>query len=165
MLKDYRLFVYLKSRLIEYDRAILVALGWGTCLGATTLWAIFQGLLLPFGPDYNVPVPTSLQYHIGPLSGISIFYLMFLGACLLSAFAIGDFGKSLLAFMAAYVLGAVITFEVLSLPGSSSSDALFNSALANSTISWTFTALFPVPLFVGIFGTVAGAAIEERLLG
>lgn len=152
----------LKAGLAVYYRPVLVSLGLSSCLSAAFLWAIFQGLLLPSGADYNPPAPSNLQASLGPLSASDIFYLMFFGTCLLAPFLMQDAGRSILGYLFSYVISGIVVFEVLSFPGLSSPDSTFTRLLESSALNWTFTAVFPVPLFIGIAGTVLGVALGEK---
>ena len=90
---------------------------------------------------------------------------MVLGIAFPSCLCVGDMGKTIVAFLISYLIGAIIVYEVLFFPGANSVDTAFRESLAMLSISWTFVALFPIPFFIGLFGAIFGAAMEETIVG
>ena len=149
----------LKKTAASYLGSVLIALGWGTSFGAATLWAIFQGLLLPM--FHGSPPPD------GPLSDttrIVFYYLAVLGVSTLAGIVFQDFGRALVSFAVSYLLGGAIVFLVLSAPGSTINNLriITPDSLNLIAIDLTFRALFPLPLFVLLFGVILGTAFSER---
>ncbi len=143
----------------SYGRSVLIALGWGTSFGALTLWAMFQGLLLPV--FHGSPPPD------GPLSEstrLAIYYLAVLGVSAIAGMVFEDFGRALGSFALSYLLGGAIVFLTLSAPGSTINNLQIVTAdsLNLIAIDLTFRALFPVPLFALLFGAILGTALGER---
>ncbi len=149
----------LRPLLLGNVKPFLVMLGWGTTIAAATMWAIFQGLLLP---KQTISAPSI--WLTGTLL-LGVYYIMFFGISFLSGLCIGDMGKSIVSFIGAYVIGATVIYEVLSLPGLVSSDIAFRESLAMLSVNWTFIALFPFPLFLGLFGGIVGSALQETIVG
>ncbi len=149
--------------LVSYRlKPLLVVLGWGTCLSAVTLWAIFHGLLLP-----RVQGGLLTEVQQTETWRLAFYYATIFGASALSASIISELGTALLAFLASYGLGAVITYWVLALPGLtaavSASDPAFRELLVKAAVDFTFRAFFPFPLFLGILAVVLGAGLAEYL--
>jgi hypothetical protein len=140
-------------------RFFLVTLGWGTCFAGATLWGIFQGFLLP---KLATAPPSIWQTE---LLLLGLYYAMIFGVSFLSGLCVGDLGKAIVGFLAAYLIGAVMVYELLVFPGVTGSDIGFRETLAKFAVNWTFSALFPFPLFLGLFGAVIGAGLEETIVG
>lgn len=140
-------------------RPFLVMLGWGTGFAAATLWAIFQGLLLP---KQTISPPSIWQTENTLLA---LYFLMVGGLAFLAGLCVGDMGKTITAFIGSYLSGAVIVYEILFFPGMISSDIAFRESLAQLSIKWTFVSLFPIPFFIGLLGGILGAALEETIVG
>ncbi len=145
----------LQHQLGSYVRPFLVCLGWGTNMAAITLWMIFQGFLLPFIPLVGVR-PVGYQSEIWWLA---LYYSILVLISILPPMVIRDVGKSIIGFMLAYVIGGVIIYEVISLP---SVNPGFRQLLISGAVSWTFTAIFPIPLFAGLLATIVGAGLGEH---
>ncbi len=137
----------------------LVTLGWGTSLAAITLWAVFQGLLLPRVQGGLLPEVLESQTW-----RLAAYYAAIFGVSVLAAIILSDFGKALASFFASYGLGAVITYWVLALPGFTSpgTDVAFRELLVRAAIDFTFRAFFPFPLFLELMATTLGVALAER---
>jgi len=142
-----------------------VTLGWGTSFGAVTLWAIFQGLLLPtFAGQPPPDVQKTLTLRL------ALYYVAILGLSVVSGMTIADLGKTIGGFVGSYGLGGLIIFEVLSAPNLSAYALrqlnlfLTREALTTAAIDLTFRVLFPLPLFALLLGGIVGAALEERYL-
>jgi hypothetical protein len=138
-------------------KPLLVVLGWAASLAALTLGNIFQGLLLP-----NAFELQPQQFGADPL-GFWIFYIGSFGICVLAAMVIADVGQSLVSVFLVYGLTAFITFAVLALPDFSGI-VQPPGILQQSSLLFTFNALFPLPLFVDLVGTIVGSGLGERLL-
>src|SRR5713226_57061 len=88
--------------LVHKSKPFLVALGGGTSIAGATLWAIFQGLLLP----KSTSGPPSIMLD-EPLL-LALYYSMIFGIAFLSGLCIGDLGKTIIAFLTSYLIGAMI---------------------------------------------------------
>ncbi len=95
-------------------------------------------------------------------NGRLIFFLEFLAISVAASFVISDFGRALISFMFSYFLGGLLVLFVLILPGVLGTSAFLN-LLVGVMVFFTFTIFFPFPLFLGLFGTLLGAALAERL--
>ncbi len=155
----------MKERLAPYWHPLLVTLGWGTSFGAVTLWAVFQGLLLPnfaVGPPPDVEKTETIR--------LTLYYSAVLGLSVLSGMLMADLGMMIGGVAGSYVLGGVIIFLVLSAPNLSESMLrdlnlyLTRDALTTLSIDLTFRILFPLPIFVLFLGGFLGVALEERYL-
>ncbi len=138
-------------------KPLLVIVGWAASLAALTLGAMFQGLLLP-----NASELLPELYGTSSL-WLWVFYLGSFGVCILAAMLIADFGQSVVSVFFAYGLTALITFVVLALPDFAGI-VQPSGSLQQSSVTFTFNALFPLPLFVDLVGAIAGSALGERLL-
>ena len=130
----------------------LLVVAWGVSIAALTLAEIFQGHLIP-------------QRYYGGATGqfFSVetgFYLEVLAVSVLAGLVINDPPRAILSFFGSYVVSGIVIFVVLSLP------AFVNNALPeiifNAAIAFTFTSLFPIPLVIGLVGTILGVALSER---
>jgi hypothetical protein len=145
----------IRQQLVALVRPILVSLGWGTSFAAITLWAIFKGFPLPF-TALEGSEPPGVQNEIW----WKIFYYSALIAIsIISPMVIRDVGRSLGGYFLSYVVGGVIIYEVISLP---SSQPGLGQLLIQGALSWTFTAIFPAPLFIGFVATIIGAGLAEH---
>ena len=165
-------------------RAFSTVLGWGALNAGTALNGIFQGALLPqrtysggglvvsnlAAPSLTIPLGAAFQggegrleigVLLGLLNGKVLFFLEILGIAILASFLIGDFGRGLVSFIFSYVLGGVLVYLVLILPGLVGATYLLE-ALVGVSVFFTFTVFFPVPLFLGLMGTLLGIALEEK---
>lgn len=154
----------LRLGLARMLKTFLVALGWGMTLAAITLWAVFQGLLLPKSDIVFAPIsPPSLWYTESYL--VALYYAMLFAASILAGLYVGDMGRAIIAFFGSYLIGAIIIYEVLSFPGLLSTDIGFRESLAKFSVNWTFVVLFPFPLAVGLIGGIIGAGLQETIIG
>lgn len=147
----------LRLNLTPYVRTVLVILGWGTSLGAVTLWIIFQGLLLPFTPLVG-SVPVGAQNEAASLA---FYYTALFLISVVSPMGIRDVARSIGGFIFAYILGGVITYEVISLPAAQDTSGA-GQLLVAGAVRWTFSAMFPIPLFLIFLGTILGAGLTEH---
>jgi hypothetical protein len=152
----------LKKRLAMQALSLLVALGWGTCVGAITLWAVFQGILLP-----SLRALPSPEGVLSVNEVVAIYYLGVIGVSTLAGMILSDFARSLGGIIVSYLLGAFIVFESLSAPGLSEStlDALVlitRNSLTLVAIDQTFRIMFPFPLFAILLGGILGTALGEH---
>jgi hypothetical protein len=152
----------LKKRLTMQALSLLVALGWGTCVGAITLWAVFQGILLP-----SIRALPSPEGVLSVNEVVAIYYLGIIGVSTLAGMILSDFARSLGGIIVSYLLGAFIVFESLSAPGLSEStlDALVlitRNSLTLVAIDQTFRIMFPFPLFAILLGGILGTALGEH---
>lgn len=131
-----------------------MALAWGVSLAALALAQIFQGHLIP------------QQYYGGAsnalISDATIFYLEVLGLSTFAGLVIRDPQRAILSFIACYAVGGLITAFVIMLPGFVSASAIPELVFGMALVD-TFTALFPIPLLVGIAGTFLGLVLSDRL--
>lgn len=123
-------------------------------IAALALAEIFQGQLIPqkyYGGNTNQFFSAATGYYFGVLA-----------VAVLAGLVINDAPRAVLSFFGSYVVSGLVIFLVLSLPaliGNSLPEVFFNAA-----ITFTFTALFPIALLVGLVGTILGAALGERYL-
>ncbi len=150
---------YLKERLIEVLRPVAIGAGWGICIATIILWAIFQGLLLP---NASGGLPYSTPASSVPVR-MTIYYLALVLVSVLFAMAVHDLGKSLGAYLLAYLLSGVIVYSILVSP--EVNDPVFGPGYTVVVGSLTFQALFPFTLFVGFLATIVGYGLSERILG
>jgi hypothetical protein len=141
-------------------RPILVILGWGTCMAAITTGAIFQGLLTPRLIGGGALLPETIQTAAWETYA---YYLGIFAVSVLAAMTISDASKAFMSFFPAYILGAIITYEVLALPASI---GVYQppDPVEEYASTFTFTAFFPIPILLGLAGTVLGIALAERLV-
>ncbi len=95
--------------------------------------------------------------------GLWVFYLGCLGTCVLAALVLEEASTALAAFFPSHLIGALITYVVLIVPGLAGTYPL-PSVLEESAMIFTFTAFFPVLLFAGLAGTLLGGFLAERVL-
>jgi hypothetical protein len=132
---------------------VLVVLAWSISLAALTLGQIFQGHLIP--QHYYGGVSNEL------VSDSTIFYLEVLGLSSLAGVVIQEAQRAILSFISCYVMGSLITCLVLMLPGFVNSTAIPQLVFEMAIVD-TFTALFPIPLLVGLAGTFLGLVLSDR---
>lgn len=141
-------------------KPLLVTLGWATCTAAFTLGTIFQGNLLQKDPNGGGQLPDVVNAGIG---GLLVFYVGIFLVCILAALVLADLRNTLLSLLAAYVLGAVLTTFVLSLP-----DYLGiyqpSGYLQGLAVGFTFGAFFPYLLFIMMAGAFLGMALAEHFM-
>jgi hypothetical protein len=150
----------MKVRIPNRLRPFLIVLGWATSSAAFTLATIFQGQLLPKNINGG-------GLYADVTKGNPLLLLIFYGASfttsVLAAMVIGDVGVSLISFFLSYVGTGIITYLVLVLPDFFGVFDPFQ-VIQGSAVIFTFTALFPLLLFVNLAGTIAGIALAERFL-
>jgi hypothetical protein len=95
------------------------------------------------------------------LWGPGIFYSGVFAVSLLAAILLNEAGTALVSFFASYLLGAIITYFVLALPGFVGTFD-FPEVLSRTAIAFTFGTSFPMPLFVELTGTLVGVWLSER---
>ena len=152
----------LKKRFTEYARSLLVALGWGTSVGGITLWAVFQGILLP--SIRSLPSPEGV---LSVNEVVAIFYLGTFGVSVLAGMILADFAKDLGGLVVSYFLAAFIVFEALSAPGLSSSTLnglmlITRNGLTLAAVDLTFRVLFLFPVFALLLGVILGTFLAEH---
>ena len=139
-------------------RPLFLVVGSGTSLAALTVGTIFEGFLLPTTGGGLLPE----IYAANPF-GLWIFYTGFFAVSAFSAALMYDAGRAIVSSFISFAIAAALTFFVLALP-----DLVGlvtpSGILQESSILFTFSALFPVAFFVNLFGTVAGIALGERFL-
>lgn len=163
MADSKRPFYKLKKTLFQYARTLLVALGWGTSFGGITLWAVFQGALLP--SIRTVPSPEGV-FSVSVV--VDIFYLGVFGVSVLAGVILEDFARLLGAFIIANLLGLFIVFEALSAPGLSTST--LNSLMLITRNGLTLTAIdlafrivvLHFTFFVLLLGSILGTFLAEH---
>jgi hypothetical protein len=138
-------------------RPVVVICGWGATLSAFSLGGIFQGQLLPAQSPGNL-FPEVIS---ASLWGPGIFYSGVFAVSLLAAILLNEAGTALVSFFASYLLGAIITYFVLALPGFVGTFD-FPEVLSRTAIAFTFGTSFPMPLFVELTGTLVGVWLSER---
>jgi hypothetical protein len=136
---------------------VLVTCGWGATLSAFTLGGIFQGQLLPSQPPGNL-LPEVI--NAGPW-GPGIFYSGVFAVSIVAAIILNEAGTAVVSFFVSYLLGSIITYLVLALPGFV---GVFDlpEVLYRTAIVFTFSSSFPVPLLVELTGTLVGVWLSER---
>jgi hypothetical protein len=142
-------------------KAVSVILGWAVGLDAFTLWAIFQGLLLP-----QVVNGGGLQSEVlnGNPIALGIFYSGILGTSVLAALAISDLGRAVISFFASYLLAAILNVIILALPDFTGAYNDPLGVLVGASVTFTFFAFFPLSLIAAVGGTLFGSAVAERYL-
>jgi hypothetical protein len=142
-------------------KAIAIVLGWAVALDAFTLWAIFQGLLLPQIITGGGLLPEVIN---GNPIALGIFYSGIFGTSVLAALVIYEVGQAIISFFASYFLAAILNVIILSLPDITGTYNDPIGALTNASVNFTLTAFFPLPLIVGLVGTLLGIGVAERYL-
>jgi len=136
-------------------KPLLLVLGWGTCLAAFTLQAIFQGSLLPstgLSQAGNITSPYATH----------IFYIGIFSTSVVASILLEDAGRAIISFFATYLLADVIIYFVLALPGYVGSFQ-YPQVLFKSSTAFVLAGTFPVPLLVELVATITGIALAERL--
>jgi len=178
-----------RGRLQRGARIVSVVLGWGVSNAAFALAGIFQGTLVPppsgagpsggGGGSAQVPFGAALpiasrtvpvlsifsEVQAAVLSvpiGKAVFFLEMVGIAILASFLIGSGTRALVSFLLSYTLGMLIVFFVLILPGLVGSFRGDPDALITLGIIFTFLVFFPVPLFLGLVGTLIGVLLTEK---
>lgn len=174
---------WFKNRLGDRFGAFLVAMGWGVLNAGVTLIGIFQGVLIPVktygGGGGLVPLAMSsmsvpldmrsggveVQLDIGPVLGLPfgklVFFLEILGIAVFASFLIADFQRAIVGLVFSYGVSAALVGFVLVLPGLTGASA-FPDVLLQAAVFLTFTALFPIPLFLVFVGTILGVILSEK---
>jgi len=130
----------------------LVVLGWGVSIASLALTAITQGILVPHAFEYV------LESNIGALE-VALYYAGIFGTSFLAGLVLARVAAALLAFFVSYVVGWLLAYLALSLPGLL---GIVPEGVAEETaIILTATALFPFALLVGMLGSLIGSAYRE----
>ena len=154
----------LLKRFAHSRRPLLVSLGWGISLSAITLWAVFQGLLIPKSDVLLAPIsPPSIWYTEAYL--LAAYYAMLVGVSFLAGLCIGDIGSTMIVFFGSFLMGAVLIYGAFFFPGLLSTDIAFREGLAQLSVNWTFATLFPIPLFLGLVSSILGSGLQETIIG
>ncbi|HZY93970.1 MAG TPA: hypothetical protein VFE98_03805 [Candidatus Bathyarchaeia archaeon] len=140
----------IRQKLIEARRIILVIVGWGTILSSLAMTGILQGVIVPNDPQAGVKLatPGTLLYFVGVLV-----------ICLMAGLLVKNIGISLVAFLAAYALGVLLSAVALSLPGVFG--YIPSGTAQHLALVYVFTAFFPITLFLGFVGSIIGAAVRD----
>ncbi len=140
----------IRQKLAKAVTPVLVIIGWGLVLGSLTLTAIVQGLVLPHNPEFSVE---------SVLLEIILYYLGIFAASVIAGLLLQEIGLALLGFIASYIIGMALCGIALTLPG------LLGYApevqAEGIALVFVFTAFFPITLFVGLIGALAGGAARE----
>ena len=133
---------------LSKTRPTLIILGWGTSLASIAVTGINSTVVVPHaGVAYNIDLLLTLYY--GSIFGLSFF----------CGYLLRSLTLALIGFFCAYVLGLMITGIVVDLPGLV---GLLPENLTELTAAiFTFTALFPFGLLLGLVGATVGAASSE----
>lgn len=142
-------------------KGIAIVLGWAVCLDAFTLWAIFQGLLLPQIVSGGGLLPEVLS---GNPVVLGIFYSGIFATSILAALIIYEVGQAVISFFVSYFLAAFLNLIILSLPDITGTYNDPIGAVTNASVNFTFTAFFPLPLIIGFAATLLGIGVAERYL-
>ena len=162
--KSTPLLKALRLRVARSLKPLFITLGWGTSLVAVTLWAVFQGLLIPKSDILLAPIsPPSIWYTENYL--LVAYYLMLFGVSFLAGLCIGDMDKTVFAFFGSFFMTAIVIYEAFFFPGFLSTDTAFREGLARLSINWTFATIFPIPLFLGLVASILGSGLQETILG
>jgi hypothetical protein len=132
-------------------RPVAIVLGWGTFMTGVILGGIFNGFLVPGVFRPAVPEDPII------LAGI---YVPIFGICFLGALITEEASTALVSFFAAYALTIVLTYALLGLPGFLNQVPI-SEFIIRVAIVFTFAALFPVALIVGLAATVLGIALAD----
>jgi hypothetical protein len=166
------------------EKSALTALGWAVLNASAALSGIFSGSLVPqriYGGGGGLAVTTFARMIMAPIdvsswnisgqlelgvitgliSGRVLFFMEIFGIAVLASFVIADFGRALISFMFAYISGGFLVLLVLIFPGLTGTSA-FLELLVETMVYFTFTAFFPIPIFLGFAGTILGVALSER---
>ncbi len=129
-----------------------VVLGWGVSIAGLALTAILQGITIPHSAKSYPQAGTELL-------GETLYYAGIFGVSILAGLLLANIATALLGFFASYGLGMLLTYLALILPGLAG--IIPESGAEVSAIVFTFTALFPFALLVGLVAGVLGAASTE----
>ena len=171
-------------------RLLGIILGWGVSNAAVALAGIFQGILVPPPSGSNGPsggggsaqvpfgavlatasnvIPTSWAFQdlfqasvLGVPFGKVFFFLAIIGIAILASFLIESGTEALVSFLFSYTLSMVIVYFVLILPGLVGSFQGNSDSLLTLGILFTFLVFFPIPLVLGLLGTLVGVSLAER---
>jgi len=129
-----------------------VVVGWAVSLSSIALTGIVQGLIVPhvhFSSDRSLIEVLGDALYYGGMFGVSTIAGMFLG----------EIGKGLFGFLASYFTAIVLTYVMLILPGLTG--IIPEIGAENLAVQFTFTAFFPIAIFVGLIGGILGAALKD----
>lgn len=140
---------------VRWVKPFLVTLGWGVSNASITLSGMFQGILLPRGRGGLLG-----ETQIGPV-GPLVFYLAYFGISVVAGLALQEPGSTLFSYFVSYGGGAIITYWILTLPGTIGVFPV-PEILVRVAIIFTFSALFPFPLIFGLLGTFLGLVLADH---
>ncbi len=127
----------LKSSRVKF---VLVVLGWGVSLASLALTGIIAGII----------IPRAAAKPNMPILGIALYYAGIFGVSLLAGLVLSNIGRSLFGVLVSNSLAASLTYLALIIPGLT---GLIPETLAEElAIAFTFTAFFPIALFLGLLG-------------
>ncbi len=132
-------------------RPVAIVFGWGTSMSGVILGSIFNGFLVP--GVFRPAVPED------PIILAGIYGLIF-GICFLGAIITEEASTALVSFFAAYGLTIILTYVMLGLPGFLNQVPISEFIIVTAIV-FTFAALFPVALIVGLTATVIGVALAD----
>jgi hypothetical protein len=132
-------------------RPVAIVFGWGTLMSGVILGAIFNGFLVP--GVFRPAVPED------PIILAEIYALIF-GVCFLGALITEEASTALVSFFAAYAVTIVLTYVLLGLPGFLNQVPI-SEFIIEAAIVFTFAALFPVALIVGLTATIIGIVLAD----
>jgi hypothetical protein len=142
-------------------RPALVCLTWGLMTSSVLLTFIFQGY---FVPGFRPTFPT------GPRELIFVAYLLVFLVAVLAGMLCSDLGEAVLLYFGSLAVTCTIEYVVLlvpSLTGIAGPPVLAEAGLVSLpdlALLVVFYSLFPVPLVLGLVGSLTGAAVGESYL-
>ncbi len=104
------------------------------------------------------------------ISGILLAYTLIFLVAVISGMILSEFSVALTGFFASLGVAAVVEYLVLVLPsilGIAGPDVLANIGLppiSDVAVTIVFSSLFPVPIILGLVGSIVGAILGERIL-
>lgn len=140
------------SRNLRRIKPGLVVLGWGISIASLAMTGILQGIIIPHSAQYT-PQGGSV------LLGVVLYYAGIFGISVIAGLMLADIGAAVLGFFAAYGIGIILTYFALDSPGLAG--VIPEAAAELPAIAFTFTALFPFALLLGLVGGLIGAASSE----
>jgi hypothetical protein len=133
------------------NRSVLVVLGWGASLASLAVTVVTRAVLVPHAGIALFSNETTLL--------IALYYSGIFSVSYLSGLMLRSLSQAVVGFFCAYSLGIVLAGLVFDLPGLLG--ILPESFAAYSAVTFTFTALFPLALLVGLVGGLLGAVTTE----